>query len=479
MNFEPPDPYLSPPPRIRQCHLEWRPVSAPPLNSSSETISRHMPDTPTRRVVITGMGLVSPLGNNQAAFWDALRNQRSGVAELKNLPIANLPTKFAAEARDFTGHIDNFGELDPNVKKSIRKGLKVMCREIQMGVAVAQMALHDSKLHPGSYDVDRTGAVYGCDYIMTLPDEFTAGVKACTDSDGFQFSRWAEMGLKKVDPLWLLKYLPNMPACHVAIYNDLRGPNNSITQREASANLAVAEAFTTIVRGGADIMLAGATGTRVHALRTVHIVLQEEIALDGDDPTRLSRPFDLNRTGLVLGEGAGAIVLEELGSARRRGVPIYAEVVGYGSSTVLDRQGIANCGRAIENSMVAALRSASMSPDQIGHVHAHGLSTRKSDEEEAQAIQRIFGPIESQPPVVAAKSYFGNLGAASGTVELISSILAVQNGELFPILNFETPDPACPVRPARAGMPPGDAFINVNVSPVGQGSAVVIRRMKP
>lgn len=435
-----------------------------------------MPDRPSRRVVITGMGLVSPFGNSVESLQAALKEGRSGVAPLCNLPTANLPIKFGAEARDFTGHIDNFGPLDPNVKKSIRKGLKVMCREIQMGVASAQMALHEAGLNPGSYDVDRIGAVFGCDYIMTLPEEFTAGVKACTDDDGFHFGRWAEFGLKKVDPLWLLKYLPNMPACHVAIYNDLRGPNNSITQREASANLAVAEAYTTVVRGAADIMLAGATGTRVHALRTLHIVLQEELALDGDDPTKLCRPFDLNRTGLVLGEGAGAVVLEDLDSANRRGAKIVAEVIGYGSSTVLDRHGIADCGQAIENSIRVALQTAGLAPNAIGHVHAHGLGTRKCDAEEAQAIQRVFGTDKSSPPIVAAKSYFGNLGAASGIVELIASILAQRDGNLFPILNYETPDPECPIHAARADMPAGDTFVNVNVSPVGQASAVVIRR---
>jgi 3-oxoacyl-[acyl-carrier-protein] synthase II len=311
---------------------------------------------------------------------------------------------------------------------------------------------------------------------MTSPDEFTVGIKACTDADGFHFNRWAEQGLKKVDPLWLLKYLPNMPACHVAIYNDLRGPNNSITQREASANLALAEAYTTIVRGASDIMLAGATGSRVHALRSLHIVLQEEVAADGDDPARLCRPFDLHRTGLVLGEGAGALVLEELATARRRGAKIIAEIVGYGSSTVLDSRGVADCGKAIENAISAALKSARMSPGEVGHVHAHGLGTRKSDAEEAQALQRLFGACGRPIPTAAAKSYFGNLGAAGGAVELISSVLALQHGGLFPVLNYETPDPDCPIHAARAGMPAGDSFVNVNVSPVGQASAVVVRQ---
>ena len=139
-----------------------------------------------------------------------------------------------AEARDFSGQIRDFGQLEANQQKTIRKGLKVMCREIQMGVAAAQRALQDAGLKANGYDCDRTGCVYGSDYIMTLPDEFTEGIRNCVDEEGFHFSRWAEHGLPKVAPLWLLKYLPNMPASHIAIYNDLRGPNNSITLREAS-----------------------------------------------------------------------------------------------------------------------------------------------------------------------------------------------------------------------------------------------------
>jgi 3-oxoacyl-[acyl-carrier-protein] synthase II len=313
---------------------------------------------------------------------------------------------------------------------------------------------------------------------MTLPDEFTEAIRACTDGNGFHFGRWAESGMRKIDPLWLLKYLPNMPACHVAIYNDLRGPNNSLTLREAAANLAIAEAYCTIARGSADTMLAGATGSRVHPLRTLHIVLQEEIATGDDvDPVRLSRPFDRDRRGMVLGEGAGVVVLEELSSAQRRGAKTLGEIVGYGSSTVWDRRGLARRGAALENAMQAVLRSAQLDPDDIGHVHAHGLATRSSDAEEAQAIERVFGGRDAPVPVTTAKGHFGNLGAAGGSVELIASLLALEHGWLFPILNYATPDPECPIYAARHGTASGDSFMNVNVSPVGQASAIVVRRL--
>ena len=435
-----------------------------------------MSDTPARRVVITGVGLVSPLGNSKAALWDALIGQRSGVALLRSIPTDYLPTKVGGEARDFTGDIEGFGPLDANLKRAIRKGLKVMCREIQMGVAAAQQALLDAGLQTDKYNHDRTGVVYGSDYIMTLPDEFKEGIEKCIDGPkGFQFHRWAEDGLPKVTPLWLLKYLPNMPASHIAIYNDLRGPNNSITQREASANLAIAEAFCTLQRGSADILLVGATGTRIHPMRSVHVVLQEQVAQNGADPTKVCRPFDRRRTGLVLGEGAGAIILEELEAAKARGANILAEVIGYGSSTVLDRRGVPDTTAAIGNVLQQALRSSGLTPDAVGHLHAHGLSTRQCDAEEAQAIQKVFGSRAVPVPVVAAKSYFGNLGAGSGLVELIASVLALQQDSLVPILNYEEPDPDCPITPAQMGQAAGSNFINVNISPQGQAAAVVVR----
>ena len=428
-----------------------------------------------RRVVITGVGLISPVGNSPEALWEALSQGRSGVGPLERLPADSLPVRYGAEANEFTGHISDFGPLEKTVQRTIRKGLKIMCREIQMGVAAAQLALHNAGLSPGAYDPDRTGVVYGSDYIMTMPDEFTEGIRNCLDDEQhFEFSRWARDGMPKLTPLWLLKYLPNMPASHIAIYNDLRGPNNSLTLREASANLAVGEAYCTIARGSADILVAGATGTRIHPLRTIHVALQEELATGGGDPTRLSRPFDRDRSGMVVGEGAGAVILEEWSHAEARGATILGEVVGHGASTVADRRGVARTDQAIENVIRAALRSAGLESTDVDHVHAHGLSTHNGDAQEARGIQAAFD--DRRVPVTAAKSYFGNLGAASGLVELVASLLAVRHGTLFPVLNFETPDPDCPINVAQsAGMPAGDVFINLNTTPQGQAAATVVR----
>ncbi len=268
------------------------------------------------------MGLVSPLGSTKSALWEALSAGKSGVGQLAAIPPSFLPTHVAAEVREFTGDIENFGPLEKEQKKAIRKGLKVMCRECQMGVAAAQLALSDAGLvvGGGTYDPERSGCIFGADYMLTMPEEFSAGINRCRDPEGtFDFNRWATEGMPQLSPLWLLKYLPNMPASHVAIYNDLRGPNNSITHREAAANLAIGEAYRTILRGSADTMVVGATGTRVHPMKTVHAIQTEELAGNGVEPAKASRPFDKNRTGMVIGEGAGAIVIEELATAKARG----------------------------------------------------------------------------------------------------------------------------------------------------------------
>lgn len=278
-------------------------------------------------------------------------------------------------------------------------------------------------------------------------------------------------------PLWLLKYLPNMPASHIAIYNDMRGHSNSITHREAAANLAIGEALRVIQRNHADLTVAGATGTRIHPMKAVHARQQEELADPDVAPAEASRPFDLNRSGMVLGEGSGVVILEELATAQARGTKIYAEVIGFGSSSVSDRDQTAHRDVALANAMRAAISDAGLKLEEIGHIQAHGLSTHSCDAEEAAAIESVFGPLAKKVPVTAAKSYFGNLGAGSGAVELIAGVLALENGKLFPILNYRTPDPKCAVAAVTSQeTAPGDCFLNLSVTPQGQAACIVVRR---
>lgn len=427
-----------------------------------------------RRVVITGLGLVSPLGNSPEELWNALSTGKSGVDVLTRIPYQHLTTDIGGECRDFTGDIADFGDVDKKLKRNIKKALKLMCREIQMGVAAAQFAIGNSGIQ-GNYEAARIGTLFGSDYIITEPGEFAFGVSNCMADGKFDFEHWAENGLPKVEPTWLLKYLPNMPASHVAILNDLQGPSNSLTVREASANLAVGEATTIIQRGSADAMVVGSTGSRIQTLRTVHVVLQEALAsrsaqgVDGK-AEKACRPFDKDRCGMVLGEGAGAIVLENLESAQARGATIYGEVTGYSSSLVASG-GVPDFEKAFQNIILGSLETAKIKADEVGHVHAHGVSSTGIDRQEAVAIKSVLGDV----PVTAAKSYMGNLGAGSGLVELISSLLAMKHGKLFPVLNYATPDEQCPINVVAEMGTPGDVCLNLNCTPQGQGSAVVVQ----
>ncbi len=431
-----------------------------------------------RRTVITGVAVICPLGSTPEALWDALSRGRSGVGPLSLAAAGDLPVRFGAEARQFSGEIDDFGPLEKDQKKAVRKGLKMMCRECQMGVAAALLALANAGLKPGTADPDRSGILFGTDYMLSVPEEFSEGIVQCRDGQGrFQFPRWGTEGLAKMPPLWLLKYLPNMPASHLAIYTDFRGPNNSLTMREAAANAAIGEAHEIIRRGSAEVMLVGATGTRLHPMKMGHAAGQEELAAGQGDPAAMSRPFDRDRRGMVLGEGAGAIVLEELAAAQARGATIYGEVLAAATSCVADRRLLARRDRALQNVFEAVLHAAGAGPEDIGHVHAHGLSTRTCDADEARAIQAVCGARRESVPVVAAKSYFGNLGAGGGMVELIASLLGLRHGRLFPVLNYATPDPECPVAAVRDGnIPPGNSFVNLSVTPQGQAAAVLVRR---
>lgn len=452
-----------------------------------------MSAAPSRRVVITGMGVVCPLGLSLEDLWAGLIEGRSGVGPLESFPCSGLPLHHAAEARAFTGDIDNFGPLDGERKKAIRKGLKVMCRESQMAVAAAQRALHHSGLFASrapaaGVQPERFGCVFGSDYMLTLPEDFTASVAKCRGDDGaFEFDRWASDGMPQLTPLWLLKYLPNMPASHIAIYNDLRGPSNSLTLREASGHLALGEATVTIQRGAADMMVVGATGTRVHPMKTVHALQSEQVALEEaadnasavTDPTRWSRPFDRLRKGMVLGEGAAVLILEELEHARARGAEIHGEVIGHAARNAGLAGGVGLKQRALTLAMQRALSMARVDATDLSHIHAHGASTVAGDREEAAALREVLGAALATIPTVAAKSHFGNLGGGSGLVECIASLLAIREGELFPLLNFEEPDPDCQVRPARRGDPSGNVFISSAVTPQGQAGSVVIRGLAP
>jgi 3-oxoacyl-[acyl-carrier-protein] synthase II len=429
----------------------------------------NVPSEPERRVVITGLGVFSPIGIGKEAFWENLIHGRSGIDLFSQFSSHSLPVHVAGEVKDF----------DPQKHIPQRKSLKLMCRDIQLGVAAALMAVRDAAIEPGAVDPTRLGVEYGASLMFTNPEEMGLPVAACLDETGrFHFEQWAQDGMREMFPLWLLKYLPNMPACHVAIFCDAQGPNNTITEREASGNLAVGEAYRVIARGGADIMISAATGSRVHPVGTVQACMIEELSSRNGDPTTASRPFDRDRDGMVVGEGAGCLVLEEREHALRRGARIYAEIVGVGSACCARTDGTFAWDKALALAMRNAMNHAHATPDDVGHINAHGVSTRLGDEQEARAILETFGPRGETVPVLAMKSYFGNLGAGTGAVELAGSVLALEHGVLPYTLNYEVKDPNCPLNVVSGRPQPirQSSFLNTNVTRVGQASCLMVVR---
>jgi 3-oxoacyl-[acyl-carrier-protein] synthase II len=421
----------------------------------------------SRRAVLTGLGVVSSIGTDPASFWDALKSGRSGIRPIRTFDASSLPVRFAGEIPDF--------DAKNYVEKKDRKSLRMMARTIQLAVAAAQRALEDGAVDKTKLDPERFGVEFGAGLIATeLPELVDAALASVNCQPGsVDLEKWGGPGLEAIPPTWMLKYLPNMPACHVSILHDARGPNNSITESDVASLLAMGEAYRILARDQADFFLVGGAESKLNPLSLVRQCLFESLSHRNDAPEKACRPFDRSRDGLVLGEGACVLVLEELEHARQRGARIYAEVVGFGAA--FDR---GQTGDGIARAIRAALKDAGIGPDEVDHVNAHGLATRESDAWEARGLQQVFGNCKEPVPVFAPKSYLGNLGAGGGTTELAASLLALQNGLVPPTLNYEQPDPECPVTVLTgAGRPVAKAHaVKVGFTQMGQCAALILRQ---
>jgi 3-oxoacyl-[acyl-carrier-protein] synthase II len=441
---------------------------------SHETMTRSC-DSP-RRVVITGVGVVSPLGIGYETFSKNLLEGKSGISRLESVSYSGAPKNVGGEIKDFT----DTSAKNEYLKKQ-RKSIKVMCREIQFGVASASLAIENSALDLEAIDHERFGVEFGANLMFSPPDVLKEPAWHCVDEGDtefrFRLKHWGTEGISNLEPLWLLRYLPNMPACHIGIYADARGPSNSITQNEASGNLAAAEAFYVILRGQADTMVAGTTGTRIHPVKSMHAALWDILAEHGDDPPETwCRPFDKTRKGEVLAEGACSMILEEESHAKARGARILGRILGAGSSCAFDRNGTNKVTRAIVNAARAALRDAGLTPADIGHVNAHGLGTPWIDVDEALAIHEIFGPAGETVPVTALKSVLANAGASCGTLELAGSLAGLEQGVVPATKNYRVPDPACRLNIVHDKPLPiaNRVVLNINVTTCGQAAALVV-----
>ncbi len=381
-------------------------------------------------VVITGIGTLCPLGIGRQAVEEALRTARSGIGPITAFDAGGLPVRIAGEIKGF----------DAKQFVKPRKNLKVMARDSQLGVAASVLACQDAGIAAGDVVPERFGVVLGADSIGSTLEASEASYRECVTDGVFHFERWAKEGAAASFPLNFLKVLPNMIASHISIAHDARGPNNTIHQGELSSLQALAEAASVIERGAADVMLAGAASSQMNPYDWIRLCLLGHLSPSDETPERVLKPFDARRSGQVHGEGATVFVLERKEHAARRGATPLAAIAGR--ATVFSGNPRTGTGRdVLIRALSGALQDAGLEPSDVGHVNAHGVSTPGDDPIEAAAIQAVLGSV----PTTAPKSYFGNLRAASGATELLASLLAFRDGAVPVTLNYEHPDPECPL----------------------------------
>jgi 3-oxoacyl-[acyl-carrier-protein] synthase II len=387
-----------------------------------------------RRVVVTGMGLVTPLGADLEQVWQKVLGGESGIGYITLFDATNFPTRIAAEVRNWD--LRDVGE-DP-------ERWKYQGRHTHFAIGAAKKAVLDSGLDLSRIDPTSFGVYLGSGEGQQDFDRFTQMMVAGLDGDRFDVVRFVQKGLEILNPLAELEQEPTMPAAHLASMFNAQGPNVNCLTACAASSQAVGEAVEIIRRGEADIMLAGGTHTMIHPFGVTGFVLLTALSTRNDEPQRASRPFDRLRDGFVLGEGAGMVVLEELEHAKRRGARIYGEITGYGSTA--DAFRITDThpeGRGAISCMKMALADAGLNLDQIDYINAHGTSTVVNDRVETLAIKRVFGEQAYKIPVSSTKSMLGHLIAAAGVVELIFCLLAIRDNIVPPTINYEVPDPDC------------------------------------
>ncbi|MFS0787308.1 beta-ketoacyl-ACP synthase II [Shouchella sp. 1P09AA] len=372
-----------------------------------------------RRVVVTGIGAVTPLGLHAASSWEAAIAGKSGIGYLTRIDADSYPMKVAAEINDF----DPADFMD---KKEARR----MDRFTQFAVASAKQALEDSGLEITEDNAARVGVWIG------------SGIGGMETYEN-QFRTLLEKGPRRVSPFFVPMMIPDMASGQVSIFTGAKGPNScSVTACASGAN-SIGDAFKTIQRGDADAMIAGGSEAPITNMAVAGFSSAKAITTT-DNPEKASRPFDVNRSGFVMGEGAGILILESLESAKARGAKIYAEIVGYGSTGDAHHMTApAPDGEGGARAMAAAIADAGLKNEEISYINAHGTSTDLNDPFETQAIKSVLGDYAYDVAISSTKSMTGHLLGAAGAVEAIFSVKAIEEGIVPPTINLEEPDPEC------------------------------------
>ncbi len=398
------------------------------------------------RVVITGVGAISPLGLTAQDLWDGLINGRSGIGHITAFDPAGFACQLAGQVPEY--------KLRNHIPKSSRKAAKLMSRDIQLCVIAANEALRHAEFNTPGMENDnpitlnptRTAVILGAGLISCDLEELAPAVAASLKNGQFDLQQWGLEGIQHVTPLWLLKYLPNMLACHISLIHDIQGPSNTITCAEASGHLAVIEATQIIQRGCADAALCGGTEAKVNPIVLARqSLINRATSQSNHAPDQACRPFDTNATGSVFGEGAGLLVLESLDKAQTRQAPILAEIVGFGQSNCLNTpyENLEADGMGVQIALSKAIEKAGLSPDQIDLIIPHGTGVPRDDTAENAALSAIFGDSLGKIPVLPTKSMLSNTGTAAGALDLITAVKVIQEARIPAAINCTDKAPNC------------------------------------
>jgi 3-oxoacyl-[acyl-carrier-protein] synthase II len=374
-----------------------------------------------RRVVITGIGVVSPVGNNLASFWDSLKAGRSGIGRIGAFDTEKFDCKIAGEVRDY----------DPTPYYKTPKDVRRTDRYTQLAVGAAKMSLDDSGLDLESIDLDRAGVMIG------------SGVGGLATMET-QVGQMMNKGPDRTSPFMIPMMISNMASGFISMEHGLRGPNMAIVTACATANHCMGEAWRIIKFGDADIILAGGSEACIVPVGVAGFAAMRALSLRNDEPERASRPFDKDRDGFVMGEGAGVIILEEYEHAKKRGAKIYCELAGYGLTADAYHMSAPNPeGEGAARCMRMAMKHAKVNPEDVDYINAHGTSTPIGDACETKAVKRAFGENAHQVAVSSTKSMTGHLLGAAAAVEMAACVMAMRDSLLPPTINLENADPEC------------------------------------
>ncbi len=373
-----------------------------------------------RRVVVTGVGMITPVGMDTEATWEGLINGKSGIGPLTFFEDKDFPTQIAGEIPGFEA-----------AKYIEQKEIKKMDRFIHLAIAASQMAMDDSGLKTTPENADRVGVIV------------SAGIGGLPAIERY-YKAYLEKGYRKISPFMIPMLIINEAAGQISIRFGAKGPNSAAVTACATGTHCIGDAFKMIQRGDADAMIAGGTESCICPIGMGGFCAMKALSTRNDEPQRASRPFDAQRDGFVMGEGAGVVILEELEFAQKRGARIYAEVAGYGlSGDAYHLTTPAPNGEGAARCISMAVKDAGIAPAEMGYINAHGTSTKYNDEYETMAVKTVFGDHAYKIPMSSTKSMTGHLLGAAGGVEAVITVLAMERGVLPPTINLENPDPEC------------------------------------